>query len=343
MENLSNATNETENMFINYFENEINMEILNNASGILGSYASIIISFFGLCINIFLLVHLNKQIFSHKMYDTIRICTVINAFICFIGIGYLSSGCTNCDNTKINTHAAIFYQWYIINIPLRGCLIASALAEINLIINRFLIISNIDCSFILNLSKKVAFTIMFSVGFFMFMLPCYLTIQIVPIEDQYTWTVSNFGKNEYVPFFFTFQLLFDTVIPVFVLLTLTVLSVIKSENLAEYKKVTLKTNNNHIRKNKRFPAVVIVMSCIFTLTRTVDLFGIMAIRMRGFGLYNVTPEIHSIINFYRMISMTMIFAAHSFNNLILMALDKKLNSSIRNCLTSFVNKVKCLL
>ena len=319
---FTNITNETD-----YFDK--NTELLDSVSKVMGSYVSSIICLIGLVINISLLAHINKHSFRHKMYDTVRVCTIIDLLICIIGIGYNNSGCTSCLNTKLNTQNALFYQWFIINVSLRGFLIASALAEINLILNRYLIISNIEWPFIRNLSKKKMFTIMFLVSFLMFMVPTYLTIEIVPVEEGfYTWTLSDFGKNKFVPFFFIFQMIFDTVIPILLLVILTVLSVVRFEKFALYKKVTLE-RSYYTKSNRRFSAIVIVMTCVFILTRSIDMIGIVGVRMMGFGFFKVTQQIHSEINFFRMISMVLTFTAHSFNGLLFFAFDKNLNRSVR--------------
>ena len=119
------------------FDDPTYCSVLDRASDIIGSYIISIISIIGICIKTACLSVLNHKSMKHSFYNQLWSKSLNDLFTCLCGVGYMNSLAFGRDYTHVNSFWKLFYQWFIIAIPLRIVFMASSFSEISIIFNRF--------------------------------------------------------------------------------------------------------------------------------------------------------------------------------------------------------------
>ena len=109
---------------------------LNQISDIIGYYIISIISSIGICMKLICLYVLSHKKMKHSFYNQLWSKSFNDFLTCLCGIGYMNSLAFGRDFNQANSFWRLFYQWFIIGIPLRIVFMASSFSEISMILNR---------------------------------------------------------------------------------------------------------------------------------------------------------------------------------------------------------------
>ena len=110
---------------------------LDKVSDIIGYYAISIISTIGICMKTACMIVLKNRKMRHSFYNQLWSKSFNDFLTCLCGIGYMNSLAFGREFTQVNTFWKLFYQWFIIGIPLRIVFLASSFSEISMILNRY--------------------------------------------------------------------------------------------------------------------------------------------------------------------------------------------------------------
>lgn len=294
---------------------------LNFISDVLGFYLVSASSFIGFFINLISLILLNHKTVKHKLYNTIQCSSICNLIVCIAGMGYLNSACKTCSYTKSNTHGFLFYQWYIIKIPLRMLFIASGLAEISVISNRCFVLYN-KKNFFTELSKKKILALIYSIPVII-SICMFGSIEIYASKGSYSWRLSKFGESRFMQVYSFAILIVETILPTFSLIILSIVSILKYKKIINNKKKVLKKSNARTPDNK-FTKLIIYITIIYCLARFFDMLASLAHRVSKFNWFAATTEIKLWMNFFRQLTYFLNFVAIVASGVILLVSDKNL-------------------
>ena len=327
-------------MYSNYSVSNKTSLIENNIyelfSDIIGYYAISIISFIGIILNSFLSFILISKNLKHKFYKYILVKSIIDTIVCIFGLIYFKGICQNC--LKNLRYQYIFHRWYVISINIRIVFMMSSISEIYLIINRYLIIKNID-NFCHDIKLKYYIFLIIILPILMF-IPGYFGVQIDPVEigsEFYNINLNYFGKTELYKFSTIAMLVPEIVIPILTLSTMIILTIRtyneRIQNQAEFMQTSIKRIQT---LEKRFTRIAIVLTLLFVLSRTADSCLAVIIRLNGFFSITVSNKT-SILNMLRQLTLFISFSMHSLSNtFIIVPIDKNLMKIIKKFLSKYL-------
>ena len=127
----------SQNITVDHFPYPSYCKGLNRASDIIGDYVIGFISIIGICMKCACLTVLRHKRMKHSFYNQLWSKSFNDLLTCLCGIGYMNSLAFGREFTQVNTFWKLFYQWFIIGIPLRIVFMASSFSEISMILNRY--------------------------------------------------------------------------------------------------------------------------------------------------------------------------------------------------------------
>ena len=333
MENITNSS-------INSFY------VLDQISYIIGYYVITVICAIGVITNYCFLRVLSSKNLKHKFYSNMWIKTFCDLVVCLIGAGYLNNACNEC--LKKMTYNELFYNLFIIKLPLRIALNASTYAEIYLIFNRCISLFKIK-SRLLYLNKWLAIIIIHFI-IILINLPFFFIFEIQKSGDGFLIAPTGLAFNS--PFstlqkFFTDFIGF--ILPIILLVILNLISVIK------FRRVVSKLNDlrtyytpDEEKLERRFSKTIIILSCFFVLCKSIDYITIVLSKpsippasSTSSNISSTTPfipplppppsrslEEESILNLSRQIAFLLNLGFHVLNSFFYVNMDSNLRRRV---------------
>ncbi len=288
-----------------------------------------VVSGLGVIFIVISLIILFNKTLTHRLYTMIRLRQLCNLIVCIFGIGF-----TNVTTTK-KYYFWVVYEWFIISMPLRIVLLASGFADFYLIVNRYLVISN-RTNFITKSSALVIFLAIYIVSIAL-NLPGMFAIGITPPDEDgmSNWYIRDFGYNMYYIIYILALFIFDTIAPPILLSVYGALSVRKfRQALALKARVSQQTTAAERKQNEnRFTILIIILTLICAIYRTLDCLTGIVLRIGNFGIVNNSTEALHVIRICRDISHFLVFAAHAVDGAVIFMMDKNLIAIVKQLFT----------
>jgi hypothetical protein len=178
--------------------------------------------------------------------------------------------------------------------------------------------TNIFKLFFCTFKANLIFSFSFSV---IVITPAYFAIEVKKISDMPTetkgfWTFNYFGQTSFFKYYSVILLLFETVIPITILTLFNVMSVHKFRKLMK-QKMRIQQNKNRIKKaekaNLRFTKLIIALTFICIVTRTIDSSSSIFLRMTLLFKIDLTENQTALLNLVKIICMGLLFSAHALD------------------------------
>ena len=313
-----------------------NVSSIDIISDCIGYYLITIVSSMGLILNLIGIKMMLSKSLKHDFYKFLLFKTTCDSLVCLFGIGYLNNDCLSCLSNTNNTYGALFYQLYIIKMPVRVTLLVSALAEIYLTFKRmtYLSINNQSNSNVKKTKNIPNIYIMLNIILFpisIAVLP-YFAIQIKEINQTgiYFFNTTNFGKSEFYRFYALGALVAESVLPI-MLLTLLNLGVLVKFKKRMKKKLRFCTNTADFIKRSEinFTKMILILTGVFIITHFLDLLGSIENRLILCFAVEFTPPLKSILNLFRQLTYLFLYIQYAFNIVIYIANDQNLLKAFR--------------
>jgi len=151
-------------------------------------------------------------------------------------------------------------------------------------------------------------------------------ISILPDDVQSNkimgfWTLTEFGLSTFFKVYSLILLLFETIIPLGVLITMSVISLRKFRKLMISKRSISMDGSYIIAAEMNFTRLIIALTSICILTRTFD--SIMAIYYREKLFFDIkfSETLDAMLYFIKHISTGLLFGAHSLDGLLYYSYD----------------------
>ncbi len=232
-----------------------------------------IISAMGLIFNINSMIICSNNKLTHKFYHYLWCRGLINSIVCMFGIFFLQM------NASPQSYLLVFATVFIINIPLRLAFMASAFSELALIINRLSVVGN-KKNFFSEMSKPRNLIFCFTIPVLGGTLS-YAAIEIIDSPDvkgMYIWSFSEFGKSSFYQYFQILSFFFETILPIFILLTLNLYTYNKFNVYLSNKSALIKKKDK--QTNKKFTKLMIVLVSLSIFVRSIDMISGIFIRLK---------------------------------------------------------------
>ena len=297
---------------------------LNQVSDFIGLYVITVVCAIGIITNFCFLMLLFSKSLKHKFYNSLRIKAVFDFLLCVVGIGYLNNNCNICTESKFNTYPALFYSWFIIQIPLRIAFLGSNISEIYMISNRCISLFN-PKSKILAFNKWYVILVI-SVFTISLGVPGYFAIELkeTNIDDMYTWNFSQFGQTNFFKVLFLSLLVIENILPIILLILLNLICVIKFRRVVS-KSISIRNNFNSKghKLERRFSKTTIILSILFTFLKLIECFSSLSNRviLNGNGLYILNLYVN---NFFRQFTFLLNFIFAVSNSFFYIYMDSNL-------------------
>ena len=135
------------------------------------------------------------------------------------------------------------------------------------------------------------------------------------------WTLTEFGLSTFFKVYSLILLLFETIIPLGVLITISVISLRKFRKLMISKRSISMDGSYIIAAEMNFTRLIIALTSICILTRTFD--SIMAIYYREKLFFDIkfSETLDAMLYFIKHISTGLLFGAHSLDGLLYYSYD----------------------
>ena len=136
------------------------------------------------------------------------------------------------------------------------------------------------------------------------------------------WTLTEFGLSTFFKVYSLILLLFETIIPLGVLITMSVISLRKFRKIMVRKRSIKNDKKNFIiAAEMNFTRLIIALTSICILTRTFD--SIMAIYYREKLFFDIkfSETLDAMLYFIKHISTGLLFGAHSLDGLLYYSYD----------------------
>ena len=309
--------NITINSSLKYFQT------LDQASSIIGLYVNTLVCTIGIFTNFGFLIALCNKKLKYHFYQNLYLKTFCDWVVCLIGIGRMGSHEINVNSS---TYCTLFYDVYIIKIPLRIALIASTYAEIYLLViqciylfkgkttkyefNKWIILI---CIYLLSISLSI---------------PAYVTIKITKLNIN-EFSINSI-KLESTALFLTFNVLGIClqVLPIFLFIILNVICVIKYRRaLLELK--SLRQNSKQSEKSDRaFTKPIIILSSVFCVCKSFSFIVFLLSRMSNLKEFELNSGYDIVLRFCQQVAFLIDFSFHVFNSLLYINMDSKLKRTI---------------
>ena len=250
---------------------------------IIRDYFSRIVSGLGIFLNLIFLVILLSKKLKNSIYSYLWSRSFCNLIVCIFGLVYMDPPDQRLDRPLyLQIHQVI-----ISGFTIRTVLLASAITDCLLILNRYFNLSNRQ-NFWTKIPIKYNLLMCYSLGT-IFILPAYFSIRIVQtthFSSIFYWITSDFGLSLFLKLYILLIFLVESVIPVFFLLIMNIISIRK------FRKVmaTLTTDQNKsVKAEKRFTKWILVLTAICLITRSLDLLSTVLGFFRGIRVPYLFP------------------------------------------------------
>ena len=263
-----NVTNQTSvNGSMSILELSVLCQDLDQIREVLRDYVSRVVSGLGIFLNlIFLRLLLNKKL-KNSIYNYLWSRSFCNTIVCIFGLAYMDAPVQKVERPLY----LLIHELYIIGFTLRIALLASAFTDCLLILNRYFNLSN-KKNFWTKISKSYNLLMCYALAI-CFGLPSYFAIKIVQTNnssDILYWEASEFGSSLYFRLYVLSLLLVESVIPVFFLLILNIISIRKFRKFMANKTTLTTAQNKSVKAEERFTKWILVLTAICLITRTLD-------------------------------------------------------------------------
>ena len=307
----------------NITNNDHTSKTIDLISNIIGSFGIGIICSIGFLINAFILYLLWNKNLKFSFYQHVKVITVIGILICLLGIGYMNNICIGC---QIYFRYEIICYRLIYRVSIRIILMISSLQEIYLITNRYFALTNRNNWFV---SLRMRFHIPFLVIFPILLgSPYLLMVKIVPSKEYnglYYWAWTDIAKTNYFIVYFLLVLLFENILPLIILLTMSILSHYEYKKRIGIKsKITIQSINNLKKLENSYTRITIILTVIIIISRIFDF--VIGLSIRGIKIFNLKLNENTVstINLIRQIVFLLYFGLHSINGILYVQADKNL-------------------
>jgi hypothetical protein len=325
-------------------------DLANQISDVIGYYIIPFVSLIGLILNMTCINVLKNLAKKNEFYKFILLKAYSDSIVCLFGIGYLNNNCLTCYQHYCHNYCYMFYIGRIVRINLRTVIFASVITELILNLNRWSILYN-KISFLKTIKLKY-FLVVLYFSTFTFSLPSQFSIQLECTDNTtslYTLTTTDFGDSLVFKYFLIILLLFESVLPHFFMIVLSVLNIIKIKQvMAKQMFNSIKisasnqvnqTSNKFKLKELRFTKIVLVLTIFFILVHSFDTLTALFVRLISGWSFQFDPNYYYTALFSRQVSYFCMFLHYSIGLIIYMSMDQKIAAAIKQ---SF-KKLVCLL
>jgi len=290
-------------------------------------YMTRTIGFMGLLLNsLGLIIILNKTLI-HPIYNFTWGRTFCNWFVCFLGCGWVQS----VDFDVPGLYYQRVYSVYVVGIPSRIALFASSISDVMLILNRYFVITE-KRVWLLNISKLTNLIICYAFSACLF-LPVYFAVRLEAVnsDEEFAFKLTDFGQSTLFRGFAAGTILLETVIGVFALGFLNLLSAIRFREKMVRKANLLQNRTETKRAEEMYSKMVLILTTICFITRLTDTIAGIFIRFANMslGIYKVSDETKTRISLCYDISFMFLLAAHAFDNWVYFLMDPNLRRCTR--------------
>jgi len=157
-----------------------------------------------------------------------------------------------------------------------------------------------------------------------------------PDEDGMSnWYIKDIGYNMYYIFYILALFIFDTIATPILLAVYGVLSVRKfRQALALKARVSQQSTEAERKQNdNRFTMLIIILTLICAIYRTVDCLTGIILRIGNFGIVKYSSEALHMIQISRDISQFLVFSAHALDGIVIFMMDKNLIAIVKQLFT----------
>ena len=164
-------------------------------------------------------------------------------------------------------------------------------------------------------------------------LPSFFIVDFVKLEHDnlWQWKMSEFGKSKYGKIYNIFLLIFEYIIPVTALITLSIVSKVQYGKIISRKH--LMKNETEAIKNKKimFTKMILILTVVFVITRTFYVAGSLMSRLYTSEIIQIDQNSACIYNFILQVSFLQFFTVHAFSEIVYLTMDKNMKEV---CITS---------
>ncbi len=290
--------------------------IVEYTSVIIHEYINRIICGFGILLNWFFLRLLLVKRRRLKAYSYLWCRSFCNFTVCIFGI--IPKTSFNIETRYKIIDLIIFF---LTNAGIRIFLCASVISDILMILNRFWMLKERRNAFLAEISIKLNLTICFGISFIT-MMPFLLVPRMIESETEDLY-YFNFTKNIYTEVYILGLFLIEAVIPVFIISVLNIYSIVK------FRKIVNLRNTTETRQIElKYTKLVLILTSICIITRTIDLCAGIFYRSEFFKIYAYSPGDIILINFFREFAFCLLYCSHAFENFFYLFMDRHIRQTI---------------
>jgi len=303
-----------------------------NATNIAGSsiefqliYINRMIGFLGVILNsLGLVIMLNKTLI-HPIYNFTWGRTFCNWLVCLLGCGWVQT----LNHEQPGGYYQKFYQAYIFGIPSRIAFFASSISDLILILNRYFVITERKV-WLLKISKLTNLAICFVTSVSLFVPPFFaFRLEALGLDEKFAVKLTNFGQTSMFQGYAAGLFLLETVLGVFALGFLNVLSAIKFREKMIRKGHLLQNRTATKRKEVLYTKMVLILTTICFITRLLDAATGTFARSMALNIFQFSEETKYRIVLCYDISLMLLLAAHAFDNWVYLLMDPNLRRCTR--------------
>jgi len=225
-----------------------------------------------------------------------------------------------CFSCSFASEWLAYYSWFS-QMSIRILLLASFISDILLIVNRYLEIVQ-KATFLGRLSKKLNLLICFSISLVAF-LPGFFAFYVfkTPLKETFQVAWNVFGVSDYFKVFVLVLFLFESIIPLFIFLCMSVVSNFKFKRLMQRHAQLTGNQTEASNAEARFTKMVLIFSAITFLTRLGDLIATVFLRIASTSPDAFKKGSLDLITFSKTVSLFFIYFALASDGLIYLRMD----------------------
>jgi len=149
-------------------------------------------------------------------------------------------------------------------------------------------------------------------------IPAYFALKFEKISDLPTetkgfWTFSNFGETNIFRYYVLILMLFETVIPITILAVFNLLSVHRFKKIMKEKIRRQQENKRAEKANIRFTKLIIALTFICIVIRSIDSCSAILYRMILFFRINLTEDQSAVMYLVKHSLLALMFISHALD------------------------------
>jgi len=258
------------------------------------------------------------------MYNFTWCRTFCNWFVCFLGCGWVQT--LNYDQP------GGYYQrtyLYIFGITLRIALFASSISDLILILNRYFVITE-QRVWLLKISKltNLAICYVFSVSLYV---PAYFSLRLEAVDSngEFAYKLTDFGQSTVYKCYAAGTFLLETILGVCTLGYLNVLSAMRFREKMIRKGHLLRNRTDTKQKEVMYTKMILILTTVCFTTRLLDAVTGTFARTMALNIFEFSDETKYRMTLCYEISLTLLLAAHAFDNCLYLLMDPNLRRCTR--------------